>query len=127
MATHKITFTEAEEFFYQHAPYSWDPERETQASGRARCAMELAAAESRLQAEFPEIEVVWEEDDAEWDGDCPAPKYVLQATLYRRAQREDSSDRDDVLASCGGIGLNDLDSPYRRVMEAELALEALTL
>jgi hypothetical protein len=124
MTTHKITFTEAEEFFYQHAGWSYNPKIETSASGRARCALRYADAERKLQSD-DSLEVVWEEDDAEWDGDCPAPEYVLQAILYRRAQREDSSDQDEVLASCCSIGLNSLDSPYRRVMEAELALEAL--
>lgn len=126
MPTHKITFTEAEEFFYQHAGWSYDPKAETSASGRARCAVILADAESRLQADST-LEVVWEDDPEPWDGDCAAPAYLMEATLWRRALRADSSGRDELLTSLGSIGLNSLDSPYRRVVEAQLTLEALAL
>jgi hypothetical protein len=126
MANATITLTDVEQFFYDHAGYSYDPATESGEHGHARCAIELARAE-RL-AEVKGWRVVWEDDgDFERycacdDDDCPAktgPAYG--AVLY--------NDSGDVLGSLWGItferGHDYGDDPYARVVAAELAWDAL--
>jgi hypothetical protein len=96
-------------FFLKHAGYATPP-------GRVACALSLARAEARAEAEG--IHVQWEDDDFPWDADEPRPRYVLAAYV-----RDALTGR--VIASLAGIGLNSLDDTYRRVVEAELASEAL--
>jgi hypothetical protein len=105
------TMTPAERFFWTHAGYSYG-QGETKASGRRRSAEEMAKAEQ--DAERMGWTASWEWDDMPWDGDVPAPHEVLGCVL--------KNDRGEVLASLWGIG--DPDKNYRRVIEAELALEA---
>ena len=79
--------------------------------------MKLAKAEQ--EAEARDWTVEWSYDDLPYDmGDAETemPSEVLVAVL------KDAS--GNVLGSLGGIG--DPDSNYRRVVEAELALEALS-
>lgn len=108
--------TRAERFFYFHADWGYDPAIETLDEGRRRGARELATAEQAAQDRW---EYEWQDECEEWDGDAPAPRYLLWCRLY------DPQRPRVTLASLGMIGLNDLNDPYRRVVEAELALEAL--
>lgn len=116
-----------EQFFYDHAGYSWNPKTETPEEGRWRCARKLRAAE--VEGKRRGWHVVWEPDpDAMWDDDVEREtteydQYV--ATLY---------DEDDKLLACLGsidLGpnnypdLGDKTEPYVRVVEAELVLETL--
>lgn len=121
--------TTAEQFFYDHAGYSFDPRTETEEQGRVRCAQALAAAEQRyLDAHRDNgVCVVWENDpDA--------------ARFWEKARRDGSADIGHFdqceiacildasglcLASLGGV--LDADDDYRRVIRAELALEAFPL
>jgi hypothetical protein len=134
---------EAFRFFLEHAGYCDPP-------GRAACAMNLARAETR--AKELGLTVTWEDDDLPWDGDCPAPKLLKCATVYApgidpslvdaRFPFFEGTPRDtdryvpsgsrsgtyrmrEVLASCGGIGLESRHDPYVRVVSAELFAEAL--
>ena len=108
--------TPAELFFFDRAGYSYDPKTETATQGRWRGALALADAERRAR------ENVW---TAEWEPDvwphghagcdCEHLEH-MSCVLYDR--------RGVVLASLGsicGAGQNG----YARVVEAELALEAL--
>lgn len=95
----------AYEFFRKHAGYV--------VGKSAAGALALARAEAAACALGWEVE--WEHDGFEWDGEGDAPEEVLAAVL----KDEDGN----VLEVLGGIG--DPDRNYARVVEAELALEAL--
>jgi len=103
------------EFFYKHAAYSYGP-GQTKRQGRMEGAMKLARAER--EAEERGWKVEWEYDETPYDmGDAETemPNEVLVAVL------KDAN--NNVIGSLSGIG--DPDDNYRRVVEAELALEAL--
>lgn len=95
-------------FFHDQAGYSVPP-------GRAACALELARAEQQGQEEGLTFE--WMSDYEAWDGDVPEPDHLLSC-LCRGSDGL-------VLTSLCGIGVNSLDDPYLRVVQAELAMEAL--
>jgi len=88
------------------------------AGAKARGARRLADAEA--EAEERGWKVDWEDDPEEWQGDDERPFEVLTAVLR--------DGEGNVLDSLGGIGMtgNRLeDQNYGRVVEAELAVEAL--
>jgi hypothetical protein len=107
-------------FFYQNAGYSYDPKTETAEQGRLRCAVELAEAEAigqRLGYVF------------EWDRDeCPDLSWMSDE---EREQENEVlccriSDPDNTRYSLASLcGITDPDRNYRRVVEAELASEAI--
>lgn len=100
-------------FFEEHAGYSYNPVFETPEQGRHRCAEELATAERwALDAG---VYFDWEPDPDGYlsAGDAPGPWFSCCArNMFGH-----------VVASLGGI--DDPTYPYRRVVEAELALEAM--
>lgn len=103
-------------FFYKHAGYSHDPKKETRAQGRRRGAKALARAEAEASARGWRVE--WEGDPEAYemgDAETEEPREVLGAVLR--------DENGHVLGSLWGIG--DPTREYRRVVEAELALEAL--
>ena len=102
-------------FFYKHAGYGYTPGKETPAQGRRRGAKALARAEAEASARGWRVE--WEGDPEPWDpGDTDyEPKEVYGAVLR--------DEEGHVLESLWSIA--DPDRNYRRVVEAELALEAL--
>ncbi len=118
--------TQTEQFFYDHAGWSYNPNTETQEQGRERGSKELARAEQ--YGKDHDWTVAWEyepdggdssfvqnwseEEQAEWNA---SEHECLYACLR---------DADGVMrASLGGIF--DPSQEYRRAVEAELALEAL--
>lgn len=112
--------TPTELFFYDHAGYCYDSKRETEEQGRIRCAKQLAEAESiaaRLNYEY------------EWDWDeCPDLSWMDEEERAKEhevlcCRIVDPSNRKYSIASLCGI--TDPDSNYRRVIEAELASEAI--
>jgi len=120
--------TNQEKFFYDNAGYSYNAATETAEEGRVRCAKALAAAESEMM--YRPWYVEWTDDDqdaqfqdenGEWQ---EAPAVVAMLMRYF-----DDPDRQvDCLASLGGITESDNATEranYRRVVEAELALQAL--
>jgi hypothetical protein len=106
----------AYDFFYRHAGYGYGP-GETPEQGRKKGAAALAKAEQEATARGWTVK--WEEDPEGWDSigdiDPDDVREILSAVLYD----EDGK----VLESLGGI-VNP-DRNYSRVVEAELALEAL--
>lgn len=106
--THKITLTEAEQFFYEHAGYSWDPKTETATSGRTRVAVLLAAAEGTLEGS--PLSVTWTPDDqpaecACGNPDCVsdgAPAWVVQLRGPDERCNDLPSDSGEVLTASGG-------------------------
>src|SRR4029077_16384178 len=107
------------DFFRKHSGYAVRS-GESKVRAKARAAQALARAEA--EAEARGWIVYWEDDPEKWQGDVPRPFEVLTAVLR---------DADGyVLTSLGGIGMTGnsrVDDDYRRVIEAELAAEALSL
>lgn len=123
-------------FFLRHAGYSYNPKTETQMQGRIRCAQSLARAEKWARADDT-LEFVWledtdiSEDDFEFEAD---KEHVRQdgargCILYRKCEEHGTECKHaEQLGSLWGI-TESLDNrerdAYRRVIEAELALEAM--
>jgi len=106
-------------FFYKHAGYSWSG-TETRVQGKRRCAHMLADAEKAARDAGCSFE--WSidpyMDSSEWSDERPA--WQVWDCLMR-----DASGR--VVGSLGGIDFGRDGQPwgdsYKRVVEAELALE----
>jgi hypothetical protein len=104
------------EFFYKHAGYSYGPDQ-TKRQGRMEGAMKLAQAEQEAEARNWTVE--WSNDDMSYEvgnDENEMPSEILVAVL--------KDEHGNSIGSLSGIG--DPDSNYRRVVEAELALEALS-
>jgi hypothetical protein len=108
-------------FFYSNAGFYHDPKVETRNQGRWRCAREMARAERESYVRG--WHVGWSEDWTcgshikEFGADC----YPKEPATCESAILVDAD--DNVLASLGCI--DDASDAYRRVIEAELAVEAL--
>ena len=110
------------QFFHEHAGYSYRPDTETKAQGRARCARAMARAER--EARDAGLSFEWGvdpySDSSDWCDDDPP--WALWTCTAR-----DATGR--VVASLCAIDFGrdgePWGDPYRRVVEAELALEAL--
>lgn len=110
--------TEAEQFFYEHAGYSYDRATETAEQGRRRGARVLAMAEKKL-INGPYF-VSREPDPDPWDGDVPYDGPLWVITLWSVAGTAEPV----ALASLGSVACEPSDS-YMRVVAAELAAEHL--
>lgn len=117
--THKITLSPAEQFFYDHAGWSYT-QGEPAWSGRTRGAVMLAFAEQEAQAR--NWQTAWEYDPDGADctcGDDHGPAYMAVLT--------DEDGR--TLGILGGVTFATRSpdgDPYARVVSAELASEALS-
>lgn len=108
-------------FFYRNAGFAWG-EGETKAQGRARGARALAAAEAWMQENGAVYQ--WKHDgtaSAEFTGKKPG--YALwECCMYQVIDNELV-----FVESLGGIDFGENGEPwgndYRRVVEAELALD----
>lgn len=123
--------TEQEQFFYDNAGFSYDPKCETSEQGRERCAKDLAAAESyareldwsfewQMESENP-VDVLGEPDEV--NGPFYDPTNDFSVCLLWGSQ-----DTPEILQSLGMIeeSKNTRERMnYRRVVEAELASEAM--
>jgi hypothetical protein len=104
------------DFFYANAGYSYDPKTETKHKGRARCARELAKAERDAAALGYWFEWISDHpfnshgsDRSEWPETC-------EICICR-----DENGKSLTSLSC----IDDATRESRRVIEAELASEAL--
>jgi hypothetical protein len=109
-----MQMTKAEQFFYDNAGYSYKP-GETENEGRIRCAKTLAQFEEA--AELAGVEYQWVIDDcADWS-------WMDEA----RKEEHEAFGCVATLASTGGQtslwGIVDPSNEYRRVVQAELAME----
>jgi hypothetical protein len=111
-------------FFYSNAGYSWDSKTETRNQGRWRTARELARAEKYASDHNWQFD--WEDD---WSIGSHKD-YFGKGSAYEDSEPRTcescaliSEDGNSVLASLGCI--DDASDSYRRVIEAELAVEAL--
>ena len=109
---------DAERFFFEKAGWSYRPSVETAEEGRSRGAGQLARAEAWLRGS--EMYVTWEPD---WDGDHSYDGRENVVSCEWAALRGPLGD-GEVLASLGCI--DDATDDYRRVVEAELALEVMS-
>jgi hypothetical protein len=106
-------------FFMEHAGFSYRPGQETEYQGRYRCARALAAAERKARdAGFSWTGEVDEIDSSEWSDE--EPPYRQWLCIMRDAEGK-------VRGSLGGVDFGRDGEPwgdsYRRVVEAELAVE----
>lgn len=109
-------------FFYAHAGYSYRPDTETPSQGRRRCARELARAERLGSAAG--LSFTWS-----YDPDIDSSDFDDSADPWPLWQCECFNEDGGMAAYLGGIDLGrdgiPHGDPYRRVVEAELAMEAL--
>src|SRR5690348_2890824 len=106
----------ATKFFYKHAGWGYKSGVETPAQGRRRGAVYLARAEAEAARRGWHVNWEYSEEPYEMgDAETEMPSEVFDAILY------DENDR--VIGSLGHIG--DPSREYKRVVEAELAVEAL--
>lgn len=113
----------AEAFFFNHAGYSYDAKIETRKQGRTRCAVDLTRAERYAQENEWEFE--WESDwsvgsHKDFFGKGSAYEDSEPSTCESCLLRDSDGKVLETL-SC----IDDADSNYRRVIEAELASEAM--
>ena len=108
-------------FFKQNAGYSYDPQIETAEQGKRRTARELAAAEEQIKT-LP-VGFVWQQDDitSEEHSD-EKPFYPLWLCLLLD---ENGKTLESLCGIDFGRDKEPWGDPYRRVVEAELALEYL--
>lgn len=117
--------TKAAKFFYDNAGFAYDPKVETEEQGHERCAKMLAEAEALASAEGCWFDWQYDHDgcigcDCGSD-DCACSTGEPHEVLWC-AMRE-GTEPGLVLASLGSIC--NPTREYRRVVEAELALEAM--
>jgi len=116
--------TEAVAFFRENAGFSYDPKTETKRQGKERCAREYAAAE--VWAKDNDLTVIWEHDSEGCIGcDCDNPECDCSTGADHEtfwACLRDTEGEHLASLSC----ICKPDSNYRRVVEAELASEAMT-
>ncbi len=108
-------------FFYNESGYSYNPKTETREQGRMRGAKALAKAEAHAKDVGYIFEWGYDDvDSSEWSDETPP--YAQWICIVRDANGE-------VLASLGGIDFGrdgePWGDPYKRVVEAELASEAI--
>lgn len=127
---HIVELPEAEQFFYDHAGWAYTFGTETPEAGRLRVAYLLAEAERWVQRRDAH-HFVWEYDDDARLSDA-GTEYADWPHYWCSLQWFDAGpfDTGTVLESLGGIMLRDREDytqgdPYVRVVEAELALEAM--
>lgn len=119
VVAYREPMSEAETFFYDHGGYYYDTDTESREQGRRRSARESARAER--DAEHAGIVFRWDIDEEYvYDGDAP----VSDEVEWWSCQAIDD-ETGDVLAALHGIGLEPGERNYVRVVEAELASEAL--
>jgi hypothetical protein len=120
-ATSKQGTSDAVQFFYEHAGYSYDPLKETREQGRRRCARGLANAEAKGSSLGFTFE--WDYDgmdSSEWT-DERQPATPTWVCVCRNGAGE-------IVESLHGVDFGDKEpwgESYRRVVEAELAAAAL--
>jgi hypothetical protein len=106
-------------FFLKHAGWSYRPEMETQRQGRIRCAKALAQAER--DGERFGLTFRWADDSAGAD-----LSWMTEAELRESHEVEGCTALSpDGRPVAGLYGIVDADATYRRVVEAQLASEAL--
>lgn len=117
-----MSLNATQKFFYNAAGHSWTPGRETKRQGHEKGARRLASAEDFSIKNGYSFH--WQHDticDSSDFSDDIEPWQLWQVTMYDAAGQ--------IVESLGGIDFGRDGQPwgqsYRRVVEAELALEVL--
>lgn len=120
----RTRYARAVQFFYTHAGFSYDPKTETKVQGKRRCARALAKAEA--YAYEHDWAYTWEQDSC-IGGDCGDTETCehpcCQGTEHECLWCSLEDSRGNPLASLGSIC--EPSEEYKRVVKAELALEAM--
>lgn len=121
----RATYQQRVDFFIANAGYSYHPPTESSFVGRVRCAMRLAAAEEWLQTKSHVY--AWDIDRIDSsDFSDEQPPWALWSVVL---SVELACGYLHVAASLGGIDFGRAGDPYShyygRVVQAELALEAM--
>lgn len=85
-------------------------------------------AHAERKAESLGLTCVMQDEQEPWDGDCPAPKFVLWCAVFKDSDIDhhgQSYRKSTWIASVGMVGVNSMRDPYLRVVAAELYVEAL--
>lgn len=118
------------QFFLKHAGYSYKPGEETPMRGRIRCARALARAEREARdsgfsyqwsIDPSSNSIDWIDDNEDGGRNCN-PWSVWQCAMHN-ANRRIVNSLHAIDFGRGGVPWGD---PYKRVVEAELALDGLT-
>ena len=115
-------------FFYTQAGYSYDPRIQTEVNSRLHGAIALATAETWARTHG--VYFIWDNDlDAEAMNAVGEYGWYPAVSCLAMQHAEDPSERPHVLASLAGIiessDYTERDA-YRRVIEANLALEGMS-
>ncbi len=113
---------QAQAFFYEHAGWSQSP-GESKHQGKTRCAKALAKAEARATSNGYSFAWDIDPDSNSSDFSNRKPYYDLWFCLCRDASGHIVA---SLYAIDFGAGGSPWGQPYRRVVEAELASEALS-
>lgn len=107
-------------FFYENAGFSYTPGKESREEGRLRCAARLAEAEAWAAARNYSFAWSIDELDSSEFSDVSPPWVLWVCEMLNGAGV-------CLEALCGiDFGRGDPVDPYKRVVEAELALEQMT-
>ena len=116
-------------FFYNHAGYSYDPKHETIRQGKTKCARALASAEAAAREggfcfkwSIDPHSTSAEFDNDDFRGSNSDPWQLWQCCMF-------NSDGGTVNSLHGidfGRDGNPWSDPYRRVVEAEIAMDGIT-
>lgn len=112
--------TDAVAFFYEHGGYGWNPATETPEQGHMRSAFALAKAERWAKRKGMTFH---------WEDDWTVADHAAEFDCYKDGEPDSCEQvvmldkRETVRGSLGCV--DDATDAYRRVVEAELALEAM--
>lgn len=116
-----VTDTDAVRFFYEHAGYSWDRKTGTEEEGHRSSAQALADAEARARGVGITFEwtIDYDTDSSDWSDERPSWQ-TWQCVAWLD---------ENIWGSLGGVDFGrdgePWGEPYKRVVEAQVALEAL--
>lgn len=125
----KTKMTKAEQFFYDNAGFGYDPKTETEEEGKVKCAKALAKAEAFATEQG--WSVTWEQSGEQygWQGETfdVITKPGFKGETFDGYDAALYDEDGHFLGSIGGVTFaknTPTGDPYKRVVEAELALEA---
>lgn len=124
MARKQTAYAKAVQFFSKHAGGSYTPGKETRAQGKRRLAQRLAKAEREAFSRGWRVD--WDQEmdpDLSWCDECSSGEHDKYEHMNSTESAVLRDEEGRVLASLGNIDRPDRN--YRRLVEAELADEAL--
>lgn len=114
--------SDAEQFFYDNAGYSYDPATESREEGRARCARALAAAEDYGRRHGWRVE--YDEDPDVMEDDVDSVGMVARGEAVNLTVTLRDADGEFLGSLAGVVVPNDQD-PYLRAVAAQLMEDAM--